>query len=263
VPTVAAAADTTIYLHYGDAASAFVPANPWTDYLAVYHFEDPLGNSNVADSGPGGIDGVASDLDGSDSVAGMVGRAFRFENGGDAVRVNSSTLGNGGPVTVVAWARLDGGDTGFPRIVHQGGFENRRMELYVEDGFGTSFGELTWRTNEDTDFGNTWLQATPPGFAFGDWHHYVGVADNVGTTMRLYYDGAQVASGSWDPPIDADDDTFIGNWDDGGGGTRNWVGAIDEVHFYDGVLGAAWVGAAFDNGTSPTTFSTMGPEQAL
>jgi hypothetical protein len=261
VPTIATASDTTIYLHYGDANDIITPDSPWDDYLAVYHFEDPLqNNGNVLDSGPNGIHGTASDLNSDDAVAGKIGRGFRFQDDDDAVVLSSSVLDDAGPMSIVAWARMDGNGSGFGRIYHKGGYDQRQVELYVEDD-----GTLIWRLNADTDFpNNTTCSADPPTFSQGEFHHYVGVADNANAQMRLYFDGNLVDSDPWvEPPIDGGfDDTYIGNWHDQFG-DRWWNGVIDEVHVYDGAVTDAWVAATHANTDAPSTFFTLGAEEAL
>lgn len=262
VPLVTAGNDTTFYLHYGDENAVLTPANPWTNYLAVYHLEDTLANDTVTDSGMFNVVGQAFDLNAQDSVAGKIGRGFRFQNDNDVVRITSATLDGQESMTVLAWARMDGAGSSFPRIWHKGSSGPRRVELFVEDA-NANLGELIWRINEAQP-SDVELNVFPASFAVGTFHHYVGVADNENNEARVYFDGVEAASSSWTPPIDNGFvNSYIGNWETAPNGNRYWNGVIDEVHVYDAAGTDDWVGAKHRNMDDPTAFAVVGAEEAL
>ena len=82
--------------------------------------------------------------------------------------------------------------------------------------------------DRDTEGGNT--QATfTPDIDITRWHHYAGTYD--GTTVRLYIDGEEVASGPMTGPINLDSGPLFLGRDDGS--NRFFDGQIDEVTIWN------------------------------
>jgi concanavalin A-like lectin/glucanase superfamily protein/hemolysin type calcium-binding protein len=101
-----------------------------------------------------------------------------------------------------------------------------------------STGGLSFYVTDGVTF---YLSPDAGGVAWdGDWHGVVGTFD--GTTVRLYVDGAEVASGTPAPTTVAyglpDDDLTLGTANCPG---TSYTGGIDDVRVYQRVLGAAEV----------------------
>ncbi|WP_026361035.1 glycoside hydrolase family 2 TIM barrel-domain containing protein [Amycolatopsis nigrescens] len=112
--------------------------------------------------------------------------------------------------------------------------DEQTLEFFVHSG--------TWRA----------VQAkVPPGF-YENWHRVSGTYD--GTALRLYIDGAEVASAPFDGPIDASSgEVNIGrnselSWSDPSSIGRLANTAVDDVRIYDRALPAAELGT----GTAPS-----------
>lgn len=88
---------------------------------------------------------------------------------------------------------------------------------------------------------------TVQGLQTGTWHHIAGSADASGLTLTLYLDGAQIASGKYDPgssfAAPANASFEIGRQE-----KAYFYGTIDEVRVYDTALSAAQILAHWNNG---------------
>jgi hypothetical protein len=87
------------------------------------------------------------------------------------------------------------------------------------------------------DGGNAWTkcQATVPNYLDNNWHHVAGVISTTG--MRIYFDGAQVASNPDGTSIvyPLGTDFFVGRHGNGDAGF-DYDGNIDDVRIYDRAL---------------------------
>ena len=90
---------------------------------------------------------------------------------------------------------------------------------------------------------------SPKTYPADTWHHFTGVWD--GTAMRLYVDGAQVASQPFAGPLKSTDDgngqwLVVGKDYDDTSNVRWFHGAADDVRVYSRALGPAEVQAVAD-----------------
>lgn len=100
-------------------------------------------------------------------------------------------------------------------------------------------------------------------FVDTNWHHVAVTSD--GTTMRMYYDGVQVASAAAVAPVFTNSTFRLGAYGTGVG-NENWVGQMDEVAIYKTTLSATRVKAHYDDGmnyfgriitTTPATATSL------
>jgi hypothetical protein len=260
-PPLSAQADMTVYLHYGDPDAIFDGGGPWSDYLAVYHFEDDLSAATIRDSGPNGADGTHSGLGPGDTTAGMVGSGIDFGVADGGIVVDDAALDVPGPLAISAWGKMEG-DTvaGFQRIYQHASPGVRYAELYVEDSVLT-LGQVNVRANylDPTTYAE--IESVPGSFSMNTWHHYVAVFDNDGGELRLFFDGQLQATVPWTPPLSTGSTTtYLGNWGFQAD-SREWVGDLDEIHVRAFAPDVAWAGASFDNQNDPGGFYVVGPEE--
>lgn len=257
VPSISAAADTTIYLRYGSSpAPSLDPTDVWKNgFLAVFHLDDdPTGT--IVDS-TGARDGSAGGgMNAADVVPAQIGDGLEFDGNNDVVNFTNPYSG-GGEHTISAWVSQDvtadndalvvlgaGGTTDGSRFLHTRFFSGAiAVGLYNDDR----------ETNDD-------IQGD--GFVLVHWTY-----DAMGRS-RVYIDGTQV-DGPYThtgPANTSGTQGRIGNAPGGGSGfgtSMGFNGIADEVRLSSIARSAEWIAAEFANQSSPDTFYEVGPEQSL
>src|SRR5262249_22301868 len=101
VPSLSAGSQLAI--RYGDLAAAHAANAPgtFTDYQAVWHLDDTLANTTVADA-RNLRNGTAASLTTNDSVAAQLGRGIDFKDGADQITFPNPLTG-GTSHTISVW----------------------------------------------------------------------------------------------------------------------------------------------------------------
>jgi hypothetical protein len=257
VPTIAAAADTTIYLRYG--APAIQPGDPadvWQNgFLAVFHLgDDPTGT--IVDS-TGTRDGNAGGgMNADDLVRAKLGDGLEFDGNNDVVDFVNPYQG-GGEHTISAWvSQQPTADNDALIVLGSGGTTDRSRFLHSRFfSGGIAVGLYTDDLETDDD-----IQGA--GFVLVHWTY-----DGTGQS-RVYIDGALVEgphmhNGAADT---SGTEGRIGNAPGGvnGFGTNmGFNGIVDEIHLVSTARSADWITAEFANQSSPATFYEVGTEESL
>ena len=249
IPTLSHAADTIIYLFYGNASIAGTQENKaglWRNhYLSVYH----LGNGTtvgLADSGNAGYTLAGS----ASAVAGKIGGGVAF-NGNPATYLYNDSLpaypSGESPVTLETWVQLASSTGGAGIVTYGSNAWNGALDGFAWDGSNLWLDFLTMNVNGPMPFDS-------------NWHHLVGVYGGgplSTTTDQLYLDGVPLlttmVAGA---PAVATTEFKIG-----GVATVTFCcalnGSVDEVRVSSGVRSADWVATEFANQSSPSTFYTV------
>jgi Concanavalin A-like lectin/glucanases superfamily len=198
-----------------------------------WHLNETTGD-NTGDSSGNGNNGLVVN---AIHVQGRFGNALRFDEG-KYVQVVNSTVLEPKTISVEAWVKAVLSDVNvFQHILAKGAHDCTAASyaLYTGQTRGLSF----------YIFNGTDSYLSPDagtGVWDGNWHHIAGTYD--GTVIRLYVDGAQIGSGT---PIATSiayglsdsADFFIGTYAlhlTNPSCVANFVGSIDEVRVWDGVL---------------------------
>ena len=196
-----------------------------TGLRAYWSFNDASGAT--AFDVVGGHHGAV--VGGAPRVSGLSGGAIELDGVGDHVLVDPTALApeTWGGMTVAAWVKNDiGVGAGLQDIV----------TWWSWSGFpcSTCSFVLTHHRNDQYFFEIAGANVSG-GAVSTDWTHVAGTYD--GATIRLYVDGALVASAPRTGAIPfSTADLVIGAQDDG---TGFFAGLIDDVRLYDWALGAA------------------------
>ena len=198
-------------------------------------------NGNTAAPVGGGAGFVTPGHVGSD--------AFQLTVNADHFLVVTDPVLEPANVTVDAWVRRNGTPGGGNKyIVSKGGLGgvSPSYAIYSRGGpvlflvFNPSFG-----------FTNSPAIAAATVWD-GDWHHVAGTYD--GTTVRFYFDGAEVSAGTATPGgftigygLATSNDLSFGTYLGAGG--FGFTGDIDEVEIFDRALSLAEIQAIFDADT--------------
>lgn len=261
VPSLSTTSDSILQVYFGsdgvDAPRA-QGSGVWDeDYRAVWHLDEGATHLQQVRDSTGVNHGTARNTGDGDVSEAIAGNGLGFGNSDEAVHVSSSDLDFSSSITVEAWARLEFGSGGdFPRIYQKGTEAQRAVELFVQDGFQT-FGTVGFRTSYNQDSLSPSYQI--PGFAYGQWHHYVGIYDEDDEEIRIYVDGVLEETETQERDVETGySNHWIGNWNDSQLQARNWAGCIDEVRVSSVARSDAFIAASYTNQWSPGTFYDVG-----
>ncbi len=255
VPTVSAAADTTVHLSYGaaDAPDQQDHRATWpAEVRAAWHLaRDPAGSApRLDDATANNHDGLsAGAMVGGDLVAGAAGPAIDFDGVDDHLRADPFDVAGAGALTVSALVRLDG-LVGESRVVAKAADGSSRI---VELAVGPA-GELIGRLSLDGVVAELSAGTVPTG----SWHHLAMTWD--GAQQRLFLDGVEIGVQPATGRLDADPTmpVTIGGLATGAGPLD---GLVDEVRIETVARPAAWLDAVQANLRNPGGFLSIGTPQ--
>ena len=295
VPTITATTNTVIYVYYGNATTTQANSSSvWSNYAAVWHFEeDPSistdgscggGSYEICDSSGNGNHANATNANFSNSnlVTGQIGNALRFiENPGMAGQIldvaASSSINNLADITLTFWLQGDAvaqSDPYLARLVTKrvggscaGGWEI----LYDDDANGyITFGNqpaianpvLTWNRVAST----TGAESITDDTDFTprtDWHHVaLTLADNSSDYGQFYIDGAPVSGylSTRSPvgPLRDDSACDLRFGAPSNDTTRQLDATHDEVRIYPQTVSSSYIATEYNNHTNTTTFTSIG-----
>jgi len=264
IPSLSTSTDTVITMYYGESSVTSPTENPagvWdSHYKGVWHLkENPAGAApQMLDSSAYGNHGTAQDdswnqWSSSDRVAGKIGSGIYFhDTGGSDKHINA---GNDGSLdfttgmTLEAWVKHDSVQTiNRPTIYKSDSYKMDSMRsynitpdvyVYIQD--------------------NGWRARHPSQRLTTGWHHLVGTYDAGDRTLRIYIDGVQKASTTLSGLTNYNirPTTSVLKL-----AKKDFEGIMDEPRVSDIARSPDWIQTQYNNHHSPSTFYTIGPEQA-
>ncbi|MFF6832100.1 MULTISPECIES: LamG-like jellyroll fold domain-containing protein [unclassified Streptomyces] len=163
---------------------------------------------------------------------GVDGSALRFDGKGGFARTDGPVVDTTTSYTVSAWAALDALPGNYATVVSQDG-RRRENPFYLQYGQGAfAF---------STPGGHRARYATTPELS--RWYHLVGVRDAARNEIRLYVDGALVATAVPGPADVSTGPLAVGRARWGGGNVDFWNGSVDRVRAFDRALSSEEVTA--------------------
>ena len=263
VPSLSSSADTDLFMYYGNAGATNQQdaVNVWdTAFKGVWHLKEdpgPGAAGDIKDSTSNAKHGTASAaMTSANLVAGKVGSGLSFISGGSG----SGTLVDLGDqavyqLAVYSWSMwvkgtVDpacnaGGTNGQPLWNADSQFN------FAWQHTGCTFNKAAAHTD------GTWRSAQIQSpMSAGVWYHVAGTYD--GTNLRVYLNGILEATTAHGAPITAAGSLSLGN----GVGATNFAGQLDEVRVSNTARSAAWLRTEYNNQSSPSTFYSVGAENA-
>lgn len=212
--------------------------------VSYWRLGDPASATTAADltgANAGSYNGVTLEAAGAvpgDNSAG-------FGGAGVVSIAASTTLNLSGAMSVEAWVKpgVAGQNGGiFEKTI--GGGVNTQYSLLIEGG------RIEFRGKPAA---TGYVTAMGPALAAGSWAHVVGTFD--GATLRLYVNGAEVASAAAATLANGSGPAFIGRLGAEGGsqGILPFNGNIDEVAVYQSALSGPRVLAHYNNAQTNVT----------
>ena len=272
IPSLSSAADTTIYMYYGNtgAGNQQDATGVWdANYRMVQHLEETSGtvtdstaNANNGTAVNGVTQGTAGKIDGAVLINNSNPANNRHINCG-----SSETLDNVNPLTFEAWININSyGESSAGRIFSKAAASGR---LFFTDGQApvTSTQRVNFYQSFATGY-NQW--ATPAGSLLtGQWYHVAVAYDgsSPANVPQIYVNGSVKTlttisnTGAGAAFIDASYDFLLGIR--GSDNDRDFDGLMDEVRVSSGLRSAQWIATEYNNQSNPAGFYTVGAEAAL
>lgn len=255
---------TVFYMYYGAAGcgQSVDPTGVWDgDYRGVYHLAE-LGTALRLDSGAGGLHATPAGYEGDEGVPGWLDGADHLDGGNDHLLLPNAATNGLWDFTVCLWiktteSRSNSTNWQNPTLLGNisNGFESGDFGILTEGGIIGLRSGLCVGTDQ-LDLSST---------AVNDdlWHHVCAVAE--GQTISLWVDGAfaaQVCAGgrAMLPPA-----FWVGGHSGESSASRGdyHQGIYDELRLSSVARSPAWRNASYTNQLTPTTFYTVGAQEAL
>jgi hypothetical protein len=249
------AAETTLYIHYGDAAITTSQAMPTVVWSGGYALVSHMTTSSDATNNASAISAQTGA-----ATTGRIGSALPFNGSNDRIDYGSETeLDNvfAGGGTVEAWiSPASAGEAGFGRILCKE--DNSGWLLIVDNVNVTS--SITFQ--HEGASGSVGIWAAPNAtLAANVWHQVTAVYDKDSSANNavLFVDGAAVTTTELESPTgpldsDATSTLVVGNRP---AGDRAYDGLIDEVRVSTVSHSSGWIGTQYRNQSDPSSFYTV------
>ena len=248
VPTVATAADSTIYAYYGksDAADGQDAMNVWdSNFKGVWHL--PNGTTlGVLDSTSNANNGT---INGVVATAGKVDGAGSFDGTNSNVDIGNKDIFDFGtsPFAVSAWFKAPSSAKKDYRTIIARSYN---PGLWIQS---RATGHIDFSTSDSFDVETT-------GDYFDNaWHHITAVRNSTAANdSKIYMDGSLDGQGTVAASASNDANLYIGSFVTIG--NRVWDGTLDEVRISSAARSAAWVKFEYNNMASATNELTFGSQ---
>ncbi len=250
VPTLKSATSTQLYVYYGNAAAAdqWNNSGTWnTGTRAVYHlasdYNDSTSNANA------GTNSGSTNL-----ASAKISAGDTFNGTSQFISVNdSASLDITGNLTISAWIRKTS-NSGYDTIAAKSVGGNDYNYYFSTSGDELEFGFTT------TPGSYQFVASSAVNLATNTWYHVVATYDDAANSMRLYLDGAQVASGSTTGSLV----TNAGALQLGRSTTAGefFDGSLDEVKIEAVTQSAGWIQTQYRNQSTPGTYITVSAEES-
>ncbi len=253
--------DTTIYVEYGDASKA-PPPNPAgvfkSSFAAVWHLDDALSSTSIADS-TGKLAATAVGLAPADSVSAQLGNGINFDGTGAAMITFANPLSGNAVHTISVWVDQPAAThTSTVFLVGTAGTdESRFLYSYAGNTNGTGVGL--------GQYGDDWYPSNEDIEGAG-WTQLVWTSEGSNKKNHLFRNGVEIASS---PMMLSNAANTTGSAGYLGfapapayGASNGMLGMLDEVRIATVQRAPAWISTEYANQSSPSTFYTVGAEQA-
>lgn len=172
--------------------------------------------------------GVTVTANGHDITSGLA-----FDGTGSGAATAASPLVTTSSLTVSAWVYLTNGSVSRTAVSQDGANESPFALGYD----ATAGGRWVFSaTDADSPTSAAGAAAVSTSVALNTWTHLTGVYDNEAGELRLYVNGALAGSIPFFHPWAANGGLVVGRDKKLGGQADRWLGTVDDVRAYQGVL---------------------------
>ena len=258
-PSLSKAADTTIYMYYGNACIAGPTANADADEVWDAHYK---GVWHLKENGSGTADefvdssGNSSDGQGEGTVpnfvtAGKISISQYFD-GGARINFGSGNLDQLAPMTFTTWIKPDTYPSNGMRIFEKrtsGDAESKNFYI-TSDTEQVPYHHFRW---VQITSGAQYSKINDTVMTEGEWYHVAltwdGTLDDRSNDCHIYINGVKSDDGGSDAPGETTLSEANGNFylGDRPNGDRSFEGWMDEARYSNKVLADDWIMSEFNN----------------
>ena len=254
VPSLSAAADTVIYIYYGNAAASNQQnaSAVWdSNYMGVWHLANGT-TLNAGDSTANANNGSATSVS---PTSGEIDGAGAFNGSPGNISIpTSASLSPTSALTLSAWINLNSASGMYVPLANWDDVDGnlRTWFLWIDNGTPAFY-----ISHDGSGAPN--ITATNNPLSANSWYYLTGTFD--GNQMNFYINGANVGALSSPGGIATNSQpTYIGK------GrldltTLFFNGVIDEVRVSKSARSAAWIATEYNNQSAPSTFLSLGSQQ--
>jgi len=190
----------------------------------------------------------------TDWVDGRLGTALDFDGGDDYVKDTDIAIGGLTAITVSGWVKADNITSNEPShisggnaVVSETGIEDNSLALLLGDN------DAVYLYLDTGGAGCATSKKVTSVVSENKWHHVVGAWDKDSSDVRIYVDGKQVGSASFDPGCGGLNNVSVpfrigAGADNNGNVNKLFDGQIDNVRIYDRALTKANVHDLYQSG---------------
>ncbi len=257
--------DTVIYMYYGNAESSDQQDSAggvWdSNFQSVWHSKDN-GVATISDSTANASTGTKYGLAGPVETVGKIGNAQSYNGVDDYISV-VSLQALSGSFTISVWAKVSEGDqctdNASCTVIGTRSPDDASFDFKFDTG-NIIHGDI----GDGGDWITTSADVDPGNFSYSTDTWYQITYAVTPTGYKIYIDGNEVASGSYDEgaPLffDSTHSIFIGQV---GYGEEWFNGAIDEVRISNIARSADWIQTEYNNENNPSTFYSLSSEESI
>ena len=267
IPTLSHTANTVIYMYYGNSAATDQQAAPSTwdaNYMGVYHLNEATAASNATESTSHVYTGTQANSPATVTAQMAGGRNF---NGTSQFIQTAQQLpfGYTGAITYDFWANLpaSGGGGNVMGVNCSGG------QGY--GGLSISLSSLGWTWTPTTTGADHGYSSTI-SLTANTWAHIVETIDITNRVIHFYVNGTETTAPALFPadgplanwtPVTSYNSGRVGNFGGRFINSQNYYsGALDELRLSNSVRSADYIRTEYNNESSPSTFYSVGNQEA-
>jgi hypothetical protein len=243
---------TTIYVDYDGVRSDYAATDTygrnavWSDYAAVYHFnEDPSGSAPQIIDSTGNENGgtTVGSMTSGDLISAKIGEGLDLDSNDGVQVADASNLKPTSALTFSAWVYFNNNG------VLNGITEKQRDSAW--GGWRQGDNTFLWRTHVGGSLRTATSSTTT---STNTWYHYVGTAE--ANAVRLYLQGSPdgSATGTFSTIGTATSPWKIGMLGRTSANELFMNGRIDEVRFRPSALSANWITTEYNNQSDEAGF---------
>jgi len=249
-------APTLLELRYGDPRVAHAPNPPMvfsSSFAAVWHLDDSLATSAVADATNMRNGTTTGGLNTTHQVAAQLGGGISFNGSNNQIQFTNPYAGNG-PHTISAWVSQNA-STACNSIVTVGTAatsQSRWLHSHYQPASRAAAGL----------YNNDWLDAPNMILDGAGWVLVHWVLD--GLVSHLYRDGVELGdTHTHQAGINTQGTAGYIGYAPAGWGNCGLDGMLDEVRLATVARSAGWIATEYANQKSPQTFYSVGAEEIV
>lgn len=254
-----------MYYNNPTATNSENPAGVWSDFTAVWHFEEDGTNDRI-DSTTNSYDAMTVNYESDEKTPGVIGQADSFDGTDDHLAIRNLNFNSGSPISQMSscvWFKTSFTGTNYNDNWAFLDFDRSEyFDFYIRgDNGAVDFSTSSGGINDQA--------GTTTGLNDGTWHQACVVYD--GTDKIIYINGeedARVTNAHLGNDLGTTTTRFgyIGEGSEagsfnGGGNNIFYEGDIDELKFSFTTLSEDWINQSFQLIKNQNSFVTYGIEE--